>query len=145
MKNSAEYKALQEAVDNAEKDISALRSILANPSMRATREQQEQEKRATTNASILVPAVTAGASAAIIKSEKDERAMYNRAYRQFFKTGETRDVVTSATTGQAPTPHMFADEFVTTLQQISPVSQLVKSIKTDRHAVVPSSRQSFRT
>ena len=130
--NSAEYKALQEAVDNAEKDISALRSILANPSMRAMREQQEQEARDNERKQT-VSAVTAGVSAAIIKSEKDERAMYNRAYRQFFKTGETRDVVTSATTGQALIPQMFADEFVTTLKQISPVSQLVKSIKTDSY------------
>ena len=67
--NSAEYKALQEAVDNAEKDISALRSILANPSMRAMREQQEQEARDNERKQT-VSAVTAGVSAAIIKSRE---------------------------------------------------------------------------
>ena len=133
--NSPAGKALLQAIEENESTATALRSIAANPNFIAIQEKQEQEARDRQTDAVVAQTASAVTArvASIIKSEKDERAKYNRAYRNFFARGETRDVVTSAASGQAIIPQLFADEFVTVLKQISPVSQLVKNIKTDQY------------
>lgn len=127
-----EYKALQASIDEADKTIAALRKIASNPTVQAKQQQQEQEQRNRENDHVVAQTASA-VTAAIIKSERDERAKYNRAYRNFFARGEKRDIITSASSGQAMIPQLFADEWVETLKQISPVSQLVKNIMTDQY------------
>ena len=100
---SAEYKALEQAVKDAESDISALRYILANPSMRAMREQQEQEARDNERKQT-VTAVSENVTAAIITTPKtDERRQRIEAQMvRYLRTGdlsELRDVSVSQDNG----------------------------------------------
>jgi HK97 family phage major capsid protein len=128
--NTPAAKALQASIETAEQDISALRSIISNPSFIAIAQKEENEAR-TQQTDAVVQQTASAVTAAIIKSEKDERAKFNRAYRNFFRTGEARDVISS--NSGAVIPQLFSDEWTATLKQISPVSQLVKNIKTDNY------------
>jgi HK97 family phage major capsid protein len=105
--NSNEYRALEQAVADAEEDIATLRKLASHPAIIAVQEKQATEARdrqndhvaaqtASTVTANVVDAITNNKSAAV-------RAKQHEAFRSYLKTGslQTRDLATTSDAGGA--------------------------------------------
>ena len=137
--DSTEYKRLEAAVADAESDISALRTILANPNFRAIAEKQEQEQQERVNQQLTGAVVTAvkdaiPTPAVIAEMATEDRAAVIAGYRSFLKDGrlpETRDV-TQTGSGIALVPAGFESTYQSALKVVSPLAATVQGTEASR-------------
>lgn len=135
--NSGEYKALEQAVKDAESDISDLRSILARPSVQAMQqkaEEEQQQRVAQQLTSSIVSAVKEAIPATgLIIPKTEDRAALVAGYRSFLKNGkfEARDI-TQTGTGINLVPAGFDTTYKQSLKLVSPLAATVQSIESSQ-------------
>ena len=140
--NTPAAKALQQAIDDAEKDISALRKIASNPNFIAVQEKQATEARDRQTDHVVAQTastVTANVVNAITSNKSAEsRARVGAAYKELIRRGESlmsrenRDLLQTSANGISLVPEQFSDIYLSALKQVSPLAATAKSVNDSR-------------